>query len=216
MFVEESIWIKEVLEKVGDIDGVNAIDIGSADLFTRTRQQPHIQQNLYDPLEKRNIKIFSTDKRNEPGVDYCINLCQDELLSNTIEAKFGLVIAANVLEHLYNRENAIKNILSLIDLNKGYLLVTVPNNYFWHDEDDTMYRPTVESLLSFIGQYASFDVLNKKLLRINDIRYYVMPYYYNKILHHIPLFPMRKIYRWLIPSMRWRVSCVLLKVKNIK
>ena len=216
MFLEESVWIKEVLEKIKDIDGVNAIDIGSADLFTRTRLQPHIQQNLYDPLEKRKIRIFSTDKSKEPGVDYCINLCQDELLSNTIKEKFGLVIAANVLEHLYNRENAIKNILSLIDLKTGYLLVTVPNNYFRHDEDDTMYRPTPESLLSFIETYASFTVLNKDLLRINQISYYVMPYYYNKLLHHIPFFPMRKIYRWMIPSMRWRVSCVLLKINNLK
>ncbi len=216
MFVEESVWIKEALEKIEDIDGVNAIDIGSADLFTRTRLQPHIQQNLYAPLEKRKIKIFSTDKRNEPGVDYCINLCQDELLVNTIKTKFGLIIAANVLEHLYNRENAIKNILSLLDLQTGYLLITVPNNYFRHDEDDTMYRPTPDSLLTFIEKYASFTVIKKDLLRINQASYYVMPYYYNKILHHVPFFPMRKFYRWLIPSFRWRVSCVLLKVKNLK
>jgi 2-polyprenyl-3-methyl-5-hydroxy-6-metoxy-1,4-benzoquinol methylase len=64
-------------------------------------------------------------KKNQPD----INFIQYSILDDVIDAKFDVVIAFDVLEHLEDDDLAIKNINKLLN-NCGLLILTVPQHKF--------------------------------------------------------------------------------------
>jgi hypothetical protein len=79
-----------------------------------------------------------------------------------------------------------------------------------------MYRPSTEELQTLIARFAEGEVINKHVLSISDRQYYVMPVYPNVLWHNIPFIAYRNLWRWLIKSSRWKVSCVLVRVNQHK
>jgi len=164
MFLEESLWIKNILFNKLDLASVHTVlDVGSSTLHTRTVDQPFIDENIFRPLRKLQKEIYHMDAIEGDGVDIC---CDVKELGG-IGKKFDLIISANLLEHVVDHKKVVVDLMSLLNP-KGYLLLTVPYVLVRHEEPiDTMYRPNnkeVENLCS------NMEVLDSRIIQINRLR----------------------------------------------
>jgi SAM-dependent methyltransferase len=215
MFIEESVWIKKQIESLNVESNSLFCDMGAADYYYRNRIQPHIYNNIYKPLIEKKVTTVSCDVFDSYGIDYKLDITNPSTTPyDILEKKFDLILSANMLEHVTDRDIASKNILSIAKPG-SFLIVTVPQNYFLHDVDDTMYRPKPEEITALFKQFAKIEVMAEEIIDIKDKSYYTMPVYPNKLLHNIPFFAFRKRWRLLFKSTRWKQSCVLIKVIEI-
>lgn len=160
MFLEESYWIREELQKTSDIK--NVIDIGASTLEFRTIKKPYIEENIFNPLKDRGVEIIHLDMKDQEGVDISCDISDK---SFSIKQKFDLVICTNVLEHIDDLDISIINISNLVNDN-GYLLVTVPFIYPYHpDPIDTMSRFGVNDLKIL---FKNFDNISAKTIDIES------------------------------------------------
>jgi hypothetical protein len=96
------------------------------------------------------------------------------------------------MEHVLNPAR-LASLLTDLVRDQGFLLVTVPRSYRYHEDPiDTMFRPSVEMLESV---FPLLDVIKKETLFVKDRRRY----------------RKREFLRYLIPFLRWKVSCLLMK-----
>lgn len=160
MFLEESYWIKEELQKVSDIK--DAIDVGASTLEFRTVELPFIEENVFKPLRDRGVKIIHLDMKKQEGVDISYDISDK---SFSFQKKFDLVICTSVLEHVKDLDLSIINISNLVN-DKGYLIVTVPYIYPFHpDPIDNMSRFSVDKLKTF---FKNFDIVSAKTIDIES------------------------------------------------
>jgi SAM-dependent methyltransferase len=122
----------------------SVLDIGSSTLEFRTITQPFIQQEIFDLLERNRINVIHLDQKKAKGVDL---VCDIDKLNN-LEEKYDLVLCFNLLEHVKNPKETIKNIERLVE-KKGTLIITVPYCYPYHpDPIDNLFRPRPQELAS--------------------------------------------------------------------
>lgn len=164
MFEEESIWIKNALAKLDLKEVRSVLDVGSSTFEFRTSVQPFIDENIFKPLRFQKKKIYYLDIKKDNGVDIVCDI-SDPKAVNQINKTFDLVICANLLEHVQNVNNVINNLKKLIK-EEGYLLVSVPHFYFYHEDSiDTMYRPDNKELELL---FPEFEVILSEIVQIND------------------------------------------------
>ncbi|MBU1087860.1 MAG: class I SAM-dependent methyltransferase [Candidatus Omnitrophica bacterium] len=194
MVKEEAVWIKSVLGKL-DIKNMDVLDVGSSTKAFRTKIQPYIDEYVFAPLRKMNNKIFHLDKKKDEGVDYVFDI--NQMNSDSIAQKFDLVFCCSVLEHVDDR-NKICGLLSGFLKERGYLLVTVPEVYRYHpDPIDTMFRPRMNQFISLFAEFGNFEVIEKKVVIINDKQRYTKA--------------ISEKLRYNLPFLRWRINCLLLR-----
>lgn len=183
MFVDESFWIKRVLSRLPLRDDMTVLDIGSSTLEFRTVVQPHIDENVFAPLRQRGLRIQHLDARQAPGVD----IVADVTALDRVEGRFDLVLCANLLEHVVDRTETIKNVKRLVNP-EGALVLTVPNRYPLHDDPiDTGFRPTERELV----QLLDWPVIEAELVTVRHRAHYQ---------------GSRRFRRLILP---WRIACVL-------
>lgn len=61
MFVEESVWIRNTLSALSIQAEFQVLGIGSSNLEHRTKIQPHIDENVFKPIEARGARITYLD-----------------------------------------------------------------------------------------------------------------------------------------------------------
>jgi SAM-dependent methyltransferase len=216
MFVEEALWMKSAIEDLSLPHGSRVADVGSSDLFYRTRAQPHVDEHIYQPLRSRGVEVVSCDSKKELGVDYIVDICSNQRTPfDDIRSTFDLVLCANMLEHVVDRRLAVRNLLSLVQPGR-YLLLTVPHTYFYHEDPiDTMFRPTPSELMTLVAEQSNCAIISQAILSITEKQYYLMPVYPRILLHNIPFYAYRQAWRWLLKPFRWKQTCILLKVLGI-
>ena len=69
MFIEESLWIKAVLNNLELLTGSTVLDMGSSTAQFRQVDQPHIESNVFYPLRQRGCQIYHLDSKQGNGVD---------------------------------------------------------------------------------------------------------------------------------------------------
>src|SRR4030042_2906071 len=190
MLEEESIWIKEVIEKA-DLSNVREVlDVGSSTKEVRTQTQPYIDENIFNPLRKCNISIYYLDKKKSEGVDLVYDI--ENVSADMIGKKFDLVICCNLLEHVL-KPNKVASFLMDVVERGGYLLVTVPQTYRYHpDPIDTMFRPSMDELISM---FAGLEIIRKATTRISDRNKY----------------KLTELIRYLIPFLNWKDNCLFMR-----
>jgi SAM-dependent methyltransferase len=209
MFIEESVWIREKLAALNLRPGGILLNVGSSTAdFLKT--QPHISENILDPIKALGLSIKNLDLKKDPGVDVEGDIGDPELIKR-LRDKFTVVLCSNLLEHVRDHKAAIKNLTELTGPG-GYLLVTVPRKYPRHDDPiDTLYRPSPEDLTGEISKYAEVDILAADTLDIRSSIYY---FYESRL----PFWGYRKFrfWRYLFKPFRWKAACVLCRVKSAR
>ncbi|MFC1709280.1 methyltransferase domain-containing protein [Candidatus Omnitrophota bacterium] len=189
MFLEESLWIKGQIHAIRIKTGAKVLDVGSASLEYRTKMQPYIEQNIFKLLQKLQCKIFHLDCKKQEGVDIECDINNLDKLSE----QYDLIICANLLEHIKNRDRFAKDIVALMN-NEGHLIVTVPYNLDYHpDPIDTLYRPSPKELEEL---FDSLVVIDSELVDTPSALHH-----YNRIKAIVDLLLMK----------RYKVSCGIFK-----
>ena len=143
MLYQESLWIKERLEKINLPKAGQALNLGSSTLVFRTQDQPYIENNVIRPLKERGINVVHADKKKSRGVDIIVNV-----ENITINKKYDLVLCTSMLEHVKNINSVAKKVIGLVKKG-GYLLLSVPNVFPYHaDPIDNDFRPSAKELAS--------------------------------------------------------------------
>lgn len=212
VFIEEAEWIERALGKIAISDATRVLDVGSSDLHFRTVLQPHISQQIHEPLIEKGAHIRFLDIKEHEGVDIVLDLADADLPASAFASTYDLILCCNILEHVLDRDIFIRNLLRFTH-DGAHLLLTVPRVYFKHNDPiDTMYRPTVSALENFMHSYGKFDVVTAQDLVITDKQYY--RFKAGRWLNRINMRPLRMLMRWYLKPLRWRITCVLLVVRN--
>lgn len=150
MRVSESDALRDMLLNHGDVSPL--LNLGSSTRHFREISQPHIQNNLFGPLEAAGIKVFHSDLKEGDGIDLTGNILDPEVVDRLAAMKFKTILLSNLLEHVTDRE-AVADACERIVGPGGHILVTVPKSYPYHpDPIDTLYRPSPEKLASLFGK----------------------------------------------------------------
>ena len=182
MFVDESLWIRQALEKLPLHAGMRVLDIGSSSLHFRTVVQPHIDRNVFAPLRERGLQVLHVDAREEPGVDIVADVTTLEGVNETYE----LVLCTNLLEHVVNREETVRHVKRVVRP-AGKLVPPVPRR--------TQSMPTrsipVTVDAAELSAFGLAEILTADVLTVRDPLHYVRRPWYR---------------RWFAP---WQIACVL-------
>lgn len=208
MFREESIWIKNALQKIQPSQNNEVANIGSSTGHFRTVVQPHIHKNIMEPLTANGWKVLHVDLKDEPGVDLVADVTQVNFADN-FKNRFGLTICSNLLEHVEDIDLVIQNLVD-ITCNNGYVLITVPNKYKLHyDPIDNGFRPTPFEIASrFLQMGNPVNVIDDQIISISDIDYYRIKQ------SRIPFWGYRERMKFYMGK-RHKVAGILLQVEKV-
>jgi SAM-dependent methyltransferase len=206
VFVEEAQWIERTLRPLGIGSGASVLDIGSSTAAFRTEVQPHIERHVIAPLRASGASVVHLDAKEGEGIDVVCDLADPSLdLLGAVGRRFELVTCCNLLEHVVDREATVRQVASVVD-DGGFLLVTVPGRYRFHEDPiDTMFRPAPDELAALItGVDSGLRVRALDSVPIRRLEYYNLRsrYYRERVIEFL---------FWLLPKYRWRQSCVLLE-----
>jgi SAM-dependent methyltransferase len=184
MFIDESVWLEQVLARLKLARGARLLDIGSSTLEFRTALQPHIDRHVFAPLRAQGIAISHLDARAEPGVD----IVADISTLQGVSSDYDVAICTSLLEHVLDRRDTTRNICRVLKPG-GVLILTVPLRYPIHlDPIDTGFRPTPSELRALVPWT---DVIESSSLTIRE------PAHYRGA---------RWIRRFILP---WQISCLV-------
>jgi len=167
MFREESLWIKNALQKLKPVNGHNEVaNIGSSTEHFRRVIQPHIHQNIIHTLDTAGWAVVNVDMKKEPGVDLVADVTKQNF-ADPFKDRFALTICTNLLEHVEDIKLVTKN---LVDITRsgGHLLITVPFKYKIHlDPIDNGFRPTPQQIVDLFNDVAEY-IVDSKIISISD------------------------------------------------
>jgi SAM-dependent methyltransferase len=145
MLYNESLWFRKTLTtylRSGDI----VMNLGASTLKFRTVDQPHIQANLFEPLEAQGVRVIHVDLKRADGVDLVGDLTDPRFVAELRAYTPQAVICSNLLEHLPQRKLFCAATSQLLRPD-GIIFASCPYDYPYHpDPIDTMFRPTVDQL----------------------------------------------------------------------
>jgi SAM-dependent methyltransferase len=220
MFVEESVWIRETLQRIDLPRGGKVLDVGSSTREYRTVKQPHVEENVMRPLRERGLEITHVDAKRAEGVDVAFDLdAPGADLRAALDRTFDLVICASLLLHVQGPQQAIDAARAMVGPG-GYLLVTTPWSFRRTlDPHDNMIRPSPAELARLAAGEANggLTVVADASVRIERKDDYTGLGLLSRFWVPIagrwwlsqPGFMERL--RYLAPRLRWKVSCVLLR-----
>lgn len=157
MRVAEAHWIAQAIGKLSDFQIQPCLNLGSSTGAFRKRKQPHIDQLVFEPLRKRNVRVYHVDLKQAEGVDLAGDIFSSAFQQELVRLKPGLTLLSNVLEHVTDR-GALVAACGLIVPARHFLLVTVPYSYPFHaDPIDTGFRPSPEQLIELFRDFECVD-----------------------------------------------------------
>ena len=211
MLIEEARWLEGVLKDIGPGKDWTLLDIGSSTEYFRRVDQPYIDYFVFRPLRKLGVKVLHVDTREGEGIDVRYDI--SDPASPAVEGKIPrgrIVLCCNLLEHVRDRQMVARRLHALTEPG-GYLVVTVPHVYRYHEDPiDTMYRPDnaeLETLFSGLD----FERVHSTILDV-ECGYVTMP---EGIVAYI-LFKLRSFVKYRIlkhkfKPERCKVAAVVLR-----
>lgn len=217
MFVEEAAWIARTLAALPLPDGATVLDVGSSTLDYRTSDQPHIERDVVAPLVARGATWRTLDAKDGPGVDLVLDLIADQVALDAVVGRtFPLVLCANLLLHVTDPAAAARA-LRRLTAPGGHLVVTAPESYRrTNDPLDNGWRPSPSELAEVLtGEDGRFTVAETATVPVDDRRYYRTvtgrPTRQRIGRRWVPLPGAAEAARRVVPALRWRESCVVLR-----
>jgi SAM-dependent methyltransferase len=213
--VETALWSREVLEEIGLPPGARALDVGSSTLHYRTVEQPHIDDQLMAPLRERGVAITHLDAKRDPGVDVVCDLDRaDEGLVSEL-GEYDLVLFAAVLHYVRDPDHVLDLVVRFVAPG-GHLVAHHPQiARRSYDPVDNKLRLTPDELAKMFER-RGLERRRADSVRIDDGRYYrglrSRPSWMlvsGRLWFPLPGFSEKV--RFLMPGLRWRQSCVVMR-----
>jgi hypothetical protein len=156
---EEAEYIGKLCVKLVETNDGLVLNLGSSTRYFREVDQPHIHNNIFAPLAKRDVKVIHSDLKKQEGVDIAGDIFDPVIQKQFKALNPKLVLVCNLMEHLeVEVKDALPKALDKIINSEGYLIITVPNKYPLHyDPIDTYYRPSPEELSNLFPSYKIID-----------------------------------------------------------
>ena len=133
------------------------LNVGSSTRRFRTVTQPWIDQYVFKPIRERGHLVQHLDIKDAPGVDIVGDLTESRFLEELSRKEFRSVLCASLLEHVHNREEICRALVSVIPVG-GHVFVSCPHKYPYHaDPMDTMFRPDLAELAALFPQTRVVD-----------------------------------------------------------
>lgn len=206
MFREESIWIRNALQKLKPVSGhLDVANIGSSTAYFRKTIQPHIQNNIIIPLENSGWNVLNVDLKKEDGVDLVADVTKPHF-AEPFKDRFAITICTNLLEHVEDIK-LVTNNLTAITRSGGYILITVPYKYKLHyDPIDNGFRPTPQQIIDLFKDVAE-QIVDSSIISIADvIEYKIKP-------SRFPIWGYRERISYFLGK-RHKVSGILFSIKK--
>jgi SAM-dependent methyltransferase len=213
--VETALWSREVLEEIGLPPGARALDVGSSTLHYRTVEQPHIDDQLMAPLRERGVAITHLDAKRDPGVDVVCDLDRaDEGLVSEL-GEYDLVLFAAVLHYVRDPDHVLDLVVRFVAPG-GHLVAHHPQiARRSYDPVDNKLRLIPDELAKMFER-RGLERRRADSVRIDDGRYYrglrSRPSWMlvsGRLWFPLPGFSEKV--RFLMPGLRWRQSCVVMR-----
>lgn len=206
MFREESIWIKNAIQKLRPVNGYNEVaNIGSSTDHFRKTIQPHIHNNIIVTLENAGWNVLHIDLKEESGVDIVADVT-DRRFSEGMKDRFALTICTNLLEHVEDIKLVVQNLVE-ITRSGGHLLITVPYKYKRHlDPIDNGFRPTPQEIVDLFKDVAEY-IIDSTVISVKDIDQYKIR------KSHFPVWGYRERLAYFFGK-RHKTSGILFSIKK--
>ncbi|MAQ43811.1 MAG: hypothetical protein CMG25_04935 [Candidatus Marinimicrobia bacterium] len=216
MLINESLWIKDIINKLNLPRGAKILNIGSQDSGYLINQS-HIKNNVLNPCSDKGYDIINLDIKEGDLIDIVADITKEEIQEKLSKYNFQLVFLSNILEHVTNIK-AICDAVNEILPKKSYIIFTGPYKYPKHlDPIDNMFRPKPKELLNFFNTY---DIIDSDIIQDYTYKYY-LTLNFNFFLFTLfrILTPFYKFNKWrtvVIPKLKYfnkpyEVTCVLLR-----
>ncbi len=165
MTFDESIWIRDRLQELAAQNkGFPLLNVGSSTKHHRQVEQPHIDKNIWQPLEKIGKEVHHLDMKQAEGVDIVGDLTDKSFQEKLKQTKYNGILSSNLLEHVVN-PGEIAECMTEIVIDGGYIICTVPHLLQFHkDPIDTYFRPNVEELKSL---FPNTEMVRGEILTID-------------------------------------------------
>jgi hypothetical protein len=151
MLIEEAQWLNRRLSEIRVDDLYPMCNIGSSTEHYRRIEQPYVDKYLFEPARAGNLSVIHVDAKPADGVDLVGDLADPSFLAQLAQLNVRSVMCCNLLEHVIDR-NVIRDAAFSMLKAGGYIIATVPYRFPYHpDPIDTMYRPTIDELISLFA-----------------------------------------------------------------
>jgi SAM-dependent methyltransferase len=218
MFLEESVWLRRELASIELRSGLPVLNVGSSSEKARRHGQPFIAENVLDPLERRGLRVMNLDIKDEPGVDIVIDLVASEDPAGEV-GRFPLVLCNNVLSAVPDVRALLRAVTQLVEEN-GHLVLSTPGSYrVRKDPIDNGFRATPRRLVAMLREASDRPLheVRSESLRVDDPGEYrrglLRPLSTAAVAgRHVRVPGLAERVRWRIRPLRWRESCVIVKV----
>jgi hypothetical protein len=140
MFETEAVRLREIL--LGRPAVSPLLNLGSSTREFREREKPHIQRELFGPLEAAGVAVVHGDLKQADGVDLAGDIF-DPAVQRDLKARgFRCVLLANLLEHVRDPKAVAAACEEIVGAG-GLIVATVPSSFPYHaDPIDTGLRPS--------------------------------------------------------------------------
>src|SRR5262245_18840924 len=101
MFEAEAVRLREIL--LGLAEASPLLHLGSSTRHFRELEKPHIQRELFGPLEAAGFEVVHSDLKAADGVDVAGDIFDPALRASLKARGFRTVLAANLFEHVRDR-----------------------------------------------------------------------------------------------------------------
>ncbi len=151
MRTSEAEFIGERLQDIPIEHLSPVLNLGSSNARFRQQTHPHVDREIFFPLEKRGARIIHADLKQDEGIDVVGDVYDPVFQDKCRQLQPRTVLCCNILEHVENPAGFADIVSGLVPAN-GYLVVSVPHSYPFHaDPIDTLFRPAPEEVVNLFG-----------------------------------------------------------------
>jgi len=163
MIAKESEWYRDVIN-ARVRSGSLVLNVGSSTKYVAEVSQPYIKKNVIDILAKKQCVVKNIDIKKSEGVDIVGDISDPAFAAEIRALKPDVIICANTLEHIGNRQAFSKGLESLLG-DQTILILSAPHTFPYHEDPiDTMYRTDVAGLET---EFPSLQMLEGKVLTMS-------------------------------------------------